>query len=636
MKPPRFLQAAPPHPVLVFDGDCGFCRRWIRRWQQAVGDKLQYLPYQSASTQFSEIPLDAFSHAVQFIEADGRWSSGAEAVFRSLAYHPDYRWLRWAYDHFPGAGPFSETLYALVARHRPEASRLTKTLWGDSVDLPSYWLVRSLFLRGLAVVYLLAFGSLWQQIPGLIGQGGILPAQRLMEQAQTVLGHVWYRLPTLAWIRADDAFLQGLCGAGIVLAILAFVSVWPRLCFTLLWFFYLSLVSVGGDFLSFQWDALLLETGLLAILFAPAGILPRRQGQDPPSRLSLWLLRWLLFRLMFESGLAKWGSGDPTWRHFTALQVYYETQPLPNPVAWFMHQLPAWFHTASCAFVFVAEVFIPWLILTPRRLRRVAFSALIMLQLLILLSGNYAFFNLLTIVLCFTLLEDKDIPAWIHSFVLGAPWPAASAPRLTLDAAAKGPGFAWRWLRLLAGGALFVMSTLLLGRVVGIPLPVAAQGPLEAVEGFRSVNTYGLFAVMTTSRPEILVEGSRDGRAWQAYDFKYKPQALDRRPPVVAPYQPRLDWQMWFAAISPYQQNMWFLLFCQGLLQGSKPILALLRSNPFGDVPPIYIRATVYDYHFTSFEEHRRTGRWWRREEKGLYCPILSFQGRGAAAATRT
>jgi hypothetical protein len=385
----------------------------------------------------------------------------------------------------------------------------------------------------------------------------------------------------------------------------------------LLWLFYLSLVTISSPFLSFQWDNLLLEAGFLAILLAPWQLRPKRDTEGPP-RLALWALWLLLFKLIFSSGLVKILSGDPTWRTLTALDFHYETQPLPTPLAWYAHQLPQWFQATSVVVMFVIELIIPFLIFIPR-LRRWAFFPLVGLQLLILLTGNYAFFNWLTITLCVLLLDDD---------FLDRAWPkrAINQTVKVTNVPSGESSFTKNLFQhyIIPLGAALVML-LSVAQMAGIvlPLPAAARSVLGWVSPFRTINNYGLFAVMTISRPEIIIEGSNDGQSWMPYESKWKPGDPHRPPPLVAPHQPRLDWQMWFAALGNYQNNPWLINLMIRLLEGSPEVEALLAHNPFPNTPPHFIRATVYNYHFTDFED--TSGNWWRRELQGPYTPVLSL-----------
>ncbi|MGH7967178.1 MAG: lipase maturation factor family protein, partial [Limisphaerales bacterium] len=349
----------------------------------------------------------------------------------------------------------------------------------------------------------------------------------------------FHLLPTLCWFGASDGFLKFQCGAGCGLALLLMAGVAPPLCLALMWALYLSLTTVGSDFLAFQWDNLLLEAGFLAIFFAPFQWLPNRSRARPPPRLALWLLRVLLFKLMFLSGVVKLTSGDPTWRNLTALSYHYQTQPLPTWIAWYAHQAPMWFQKLSCGLMFAIELVAPWFIFLPRRPRMAAGVALALLQLFILLTGNYTFFNWLTLALCLLLFDD---------FRLGRLWlrePHAIEPRHPSPSQVS-----------TTPGRFMVISVAIIFLSVSLLQILAAFGPLPRwtspvvavyrwLSPFRTVNNYGLFAAMTTERPEIIIEGSTDGREWKEYEFRYKPGNLTRPPQFVAPYQPRLDWQMW-------------------------------------------------------------------------------------------
>jgi uncharacterized membrane protein YphA (DoxX/SURF4 family) len=432
----------------------------------------------------------------------------------------------------------------------------------------------------------------------------------------------FYRVPTLCWFSSSDGFLNVQCAAGTALALLLIFGIAPAPCLFLLWLIYLSLCTVCDPFLGFQWDVLLLETGLLAIFFAPLQWLPRHPAREaPPSRMALWLLRWLLFMLMFRSGFVKLTSGDPSWRDLTALNYHFETQPLPTWIGWHAHHFPAWVHKSDAALLFVIEIGVPFLIFLPRRPRQLACLSFVALQLFIMLTGNYCFFNLLAMVLCLTLLDDaalqKCLPArWCRCSPAGSS--AAPIPLRLTQAIV---------MTLLA--AVVLMTSAVQFCDMFHPrkwLPRKMLAANQWLEPLRSFNGYGLFQVMTTSRPEIIVEGSNDGLNWQAYEFKYKPGDLKRRPRFVEPHQPRLDWQMWFAALSNYQNNPWFENFCLRLLQGSPQMLALLDKNPFPEAPPKYIRAVVYQYHFTDAATRKRTGEWWSRELLGNYLPPVSLR----------
>ena len=472
-----------------------------------------------------------------------------------------------------------------------------------------------LFLRVLALVHVVAFVSFWSQTAGLIGPHGILPAARLFDYLHQHLGRsAWLQLPSLCWWLGTGAAIPALCAAGIALAVLLFAGVAPALCLALLWADYLSLACAGQIFFDFQWDALLLETTLLAIFLAPWSLLPGWRSVEPPG-LARGLLLWLLFRLMLLSGLVKLYSGDPNWWHLTALTFHYQTQPLPTPLAWHAEQLPLWFQKASCALMFLIELGLPWLIPASKRWRRSAALAMIALQLLIAATGNYTFFNVLTIALCLLCLDDEfwgRLPTLLDSSSF-ARW--ASADRRPPNSL----------LKFLAGAVIFITGT---EAIMDFSSTVAEMPALdrlvEAVAPFRSLNNYGLFARMTTRRPELIIQGSDDGRDWRPYEFPHKPGDPARRPDFVAPFQPRLDWQLWFAALSPPDDNRWVLTLCQHLLHGTPEVLSLFARNPFPGHPPRFVRVVRYDYRFTSRTERAQSGDWWQREVTDFYIPEIS------------
>jgi lipase maturation factor 1 len=439
------------------------------------------------------------------------------------------------------------------------------------------------FLRFLGFTYFIAFTSFGVQAAGLIGSHGILPYGEFLTEMRQALGHTaFWEIPSVLWLNHSDAALSVVWVLGALLALPAIFDYHQRTALAVCLVLWLSLCAVGQDFLSYQWDVLLLEAGFLAIF-----------ADDSPVR--IWLFRWLIFRLMFFSGIGKLLSGDPTWRSLTALHYHYQTQPLPMPPAWLMNQLPLSFQKVSTAFVLVAEIVAPLLFFVPGRVRRIGAWTTVILQLLILSTGNYTFFNFLTIALClFLFIEPKHQQhRGPHRVVSGA---------LT--------------------GFIGVTTGLLFLELFSVGLPPGGNAILHFVAPLRIVNHYGLFTVMTTERPEIIVEGSNDGTNWRAYEFPYKPGNVMRAPPVIEPQQPRLDWQLWFAALESYQQNRWFVNFMARLLQGEPSVLRLLQYNPFPQSPPKYIRARLFLYEFTRFGEKG----WWTRRERGLYFPPVSLK----------
>jgi hypothetical protein len=499
--------------------------------------------------------------------------------------------------------------------------------WGDTSRWPRYRQTRSIFLRGLGIAYLAAFGSIIVQIDGLIGSRGILPAAEFLARAQLALGarpSTYWRLPTLFWLDASDAGLHALCWGGLLLSAALVSGLLPSICTVFLWLFYLSITVVGQVFLGYQWDGLLLETGLLAILLVPWGVRLGR-ARDEPWWVTVWLMRWLVFRLMFLSGMVKLGSHDPTWSDWRALEYHYETQPLPTWTSWYIHQMPPWFHWLSVGVMFYAELIAPFFMFGPRPMRLVGFTSMVFLQLLIAGTGNYGCFNLLAVVLCLSLLDDRDWQ-WMARWVRKPVW-----DEITDVLELRGAGAPWPlWRRVIAavlGGILFLatlgQSAERLWPASAIPSLIDFLGVGAGLEPLRSTNTYGLFAVMTTMRPEITLEGSDDGVDWKAYRFRWKPCELNRRPLFTTPHMPRLDWQLWFAALAgDCRSQPWFLRFEQRLLEGAPEVLGLLRENPFPTHAPRYVRARLDEYTFTSWGATD----WWRAEDAGLFCPPLALR----------
>jgi len=585
-----------PKPVLIYDGRCGFCRVWVDYWRQLTGDRIEYLASQDVGGRFPQIAPEAYSQSVQLVRPDGSVASGARAVFESLGKLRVYSWI---------SAP-AEYAYRIIAGHRDFFDQVTRVTFGTRIEPTRFAATQWLFVRALALIYAVAFGSLTFQVIGLYGQRGILPiAPFLASVARTDSTLRFIAVPSLLWFGNDDFTLIGLCFAGVIFASMLLLTgfargKFERLILVVLFVLYLSFAAAGQEFLSFQWDSLLLETGFLAIFLGRNRIVP-------------WLFRWLVFRLYFLSGAVKLLSGDSTWRNLSALGFHWHTQPLPTPLAWYVDKLPpAAQHFMTAAAVGI-ELVIPFLIFLPRRIRMFGGWCLIGMQVLILLTGNYTFFNLLTIAVTLFLFDDQVLARFV---------PAPITERLQEVPKIMGRA------RVASAVAALVMGLSLshLFETFNGQLPSFLKNVVRYTAPLQIVNTYGLFAVMTTQRIEIVLEGSADGEMWQPYEFKYKPGDVNRAPGWVAPYQPRLDWQMWFAALSNYQNNPWFVNMTLQLLQGSPDVAGLLGTNPFSDRPPRFIRATAYEYTFTDWETHRRTGAWWKREPRGLYLPPVGLR----------
>ena len=630
-------------PILIFDGDCGFCRRWVERWKHVTRGRVDYEPSQRVAPQFPQIPPERFKESVVLVEPDGCTSYGAEAVFRTLAHaRGGGMWLA-AYRSVPGFAAVSEASYALVAHRRVAFSNTTRLLWGSEVGPPEQSLVRWTVLRGVGLVYLIAFVSLWVQIEGLIGSRGILPLAPWLDGiARRADGRPWFSVPTLFWLGASDRALNLVCGLGSAASSLLLLNVLPGPAALVAWLCYLSLYVAGRVFLGFQWDVLLLEAGVIACLWAPWSLRPR--VAPPLSRFPLWLTRWLVFRLMFLSGFVKLASHDPSWRDLTAMSYHYQTQPLPSWTSWYAHHLPMGLHRAETGVMFVIELVLPFLVFTPRRPRLFAFFGFVALQVMIGATGNYGFFNLLTAVLSISFLDDAYLRSWMQKLKLRR---GGSKERPRSNGGLLEPGAPVmpmpRHLRhdvarvaiAVVALCLFVFSIgNFVGRIAGYEhVPFVVRRGLAATESLQLTSNYGLFAVMTKQRPEIVIEGSEDGQVWKPYAFRWKPGDPGMRPRFVAPHMPRLDWQMWFAALGTYHRNPWLTSFMGRLLEASPPVLELLAPDPFEGRAPQYVRALVYDYRFTDPGTPEGEHAWWTRTDPLPYAPVLQRRRADTPAA---
>lgn len=454
---------------------------------------------------------------------------------------------------------------------------------------PAYLAVQWLFLKLLAGVYLLAFWSLKRQLAGLYGSRGLLPIGAYLMQLRQTLGRKdLLRVPSLFWFNSNDRFLSHTTNAGLLCSLLLLFGVWPPLMLLVLWLLYLSFVTVGRDFLSFQWDALLLETGFMSIFFALV---------SPPSLLMIVSYWVFCCRFLLSAGIVKLTSGDPNWRRLQALNYHYWTQPLPNRIAWYAHQLPHWCQQLSTLGTFLFELLVPLFFLAPAPWRLTACLLSIGFQLLLLASGNFGFFNLLTITMLVTLLDASYLGSLPELLA-----PLSGLPDSSTTAILLIPVFL----------GFILLNTEQMFRLF---FPTIRSSRLMRILATWMIsNGYGLFAVMTTQRLEFEIEGSSDGRQWRRYRFRWKPGDPAGPPRQVAPHMPRLDWQMWFAALNPQHLNPWLLTLLQRLLEGGAEVSDLLRENPFAETPPAQIRLVLYNYQFTDLATRRASGAWWQRQ----------------------
>ena len=528
---------------------------------------------------------------------------------------------------------------------------------------PGHLLPRWLFLRGLGLIYFSAFYSLVFQIRGLIGPAGLLPANVYLQEVAHALGALryWYA-PTLLWVSSSGRALEALCWVGMAASLLLAVNVWPRGMLVVCFVAFLSFVAAAQDFSGYQSDGMLLGAGFLGWFFAPRGLGPRWGEKQPPSRASLFLLQWLWLRIYFESGVAKIAGGDPEWRHLTAMDEYYQNGPLPTWIGWYVQHLPHRFHASVTLATLALELALVWMLFLPRRFRIACFCIVAPWEAGIILTANYTFLNYLVMLLGVLLLDDRLLVSllprrWavpvrenLEKWSVGREEEAelvvfdlkgeqetgrAEASRAARNAS---PGWLSRirsrreatglWLAALLLSWVFYAATAQLVWMIlpGFPLPVT---PVAALDPFRIAERYGLFGVMTRARHEIEFQGSRDGQNWTAYPFRYKPQDPTKPPRIYAPYQPRFDWNLWFASLGPWREYPFVVRAEELLLEGDRDVLSLFAGNPFPDRPPRRVRAVVWQYRFTDLETKRTQGLWWRREERGLYAPALEREPDG-------
>lgn len=496
---------------------------------------------------------------------------------------------------------------------------------------------RWLFLRSLAVIYFSAFYSLIFQIRGLIGPAGILPGDHYLRAVAQSLGpwqRLWYA-PTLLWWSSGSAMLSALCWAGMVASLLLILNLWPRGMLVICFLCFLSFVSAAQDFSGYQSDGMLLEAGFISLFFAPPGLRPRLAATHPAPRASLFLLQWEWFRIYFESGVVKILSGDPQWRHFTAMDEYYQNGPLPTWIGWYVQHLPHWFHAATVYATLAMELGLIWMLFLPRRWRIACFFIVTPWQIAVILTANYAFLNYLVLAIGVLLLDDRFVLSILPERWKARLAPQTSTPQIVMSEPNGGRAPldpVLHTLKLSAGALMLIWifyATIaeLVWMFVTLPLPTS---PVTALEPFRIANQYGLFAVMTRGRYEIEFQGSADGQNWVAYPFRYKPQELNQPPRIYAPYQPRFDWNLWFASLGSWREYPIVPNTEVGLLSNERDVLSLFAANPFPQEPPRQIRAVLWQYWFTTLAEKRATGMWWRRQLLGRYAPTLEREPDGS------
>jgi hypothetical protein len=481
---------------------------------------------------------------------------------------------------------------------------------------PTYWLTRFLLLRLLGVVYAVAFLVAVNQILPLIGSDGLLPVGLFIDRVRPIFGSSFsgfLRSPSLFWFIHSDSALLVAAWAGFVLSCVVVAGFANSVLLAVLWGLYMSFVHLGQDWYGYGWEVQLLETGFLAIFLCPlldARPFPRR---EPPLPI-LWLFRWLIFRMMFGAGLIK-VRGDPAWRDFTALYYHFETQPLPNPLSRWFHFLPRLALRFGTGFNFLAELVAPWFVFWPRLARQIGGAIIVVFQLVLILSGNLSFLNWLTIIPALACFDDS-----LWSKVL----PKAVVRRAELAASAATPSKPMRVTAWVVACLVAVLS------IQPVPNMLSPHQIMNAsFDPLDLVNTYGAFGTVGRERLNVVFEGTDDSvpestADWKPYLYKGLPVELDKTPSQIAPYQLRLDWQMWFAAMSSPNRYPWTLHLVWKLLHNNPGALSLFRENPFPSHPPRYVRAVLYRYAFTDPANSK--GALWSREELGLWLPPLSAE----------
>ncbi|MYF31353.1 MAG: DUF393 domain-containing protein [Gammaproteobacteria bacterium] len=570
---------------LVYDGDCGFCRYTVDYAHAVTGDAVEYLPYQTVAEEYPDRSEADFAASIWFF-APGTTASGADAAFRTLAVGGRGRWL-WVYRRIPGFAWVFEQLYGWVSRHRELCLRIARPLFGRELRPARFDVTADVVYRGIAAAALMALGSLWLQAQALFGDNGVLPASEFLEAVHaTFESDSYWAVPTVLWFGMSFHWVFAF---GTLCALVGLAGKLRTSAALGGYVAYLSIVGVGQTFTAYQWDMFLIEC-----LFAAAIL-----GRSPA--VGVWVLRLLAFRFMFLSGAVKLLSGDPVWADLTALEYHFETQPLPTLLSPFAHDLPSSALTLAVAATFAIELVLPFLIFGPRKLRAAAAWAFIAFEVLILVTGNYNFFNLLTIVVCLALFDDRLFR------VKRAPKP-----------------------RVRRIGAQSLAAV-----VIALGLCQTAAGfarfpnPAELVQPLRIVNRYGLFAVMTTERRELVIEGSMDGDNWFEYEFPFKPGDVDRVPGWATPHQPRLDWQMWFAALTRPEYAPWTYSLVFRLLDAEPAVLDWI-VDPFDGEQPRFVRIVSYRYEFTRWngmeavgDNPDEAGRWWTRSDRRLWLPQM-------------
>jgi lipase maturation factor 1 len=512
--------------------------------------------------------------------------------------------------------------------------RLVKWLLGPDLPdetHPGHLWPRWIFLRALGMIYFSAFYSLLFQIRGMIGPTGILPAgDYLQAVAASLHGWRFFYIPSLFWLGSSDRALMIVTWLGVVASLMVFLNIWPRAGLLISFVCFLAFVTVARDFASYQSDYMLPEAGFIAMFFAPPGLRPGLGRSHPSSRASLFLLRWEWLRIYFESGLAKMLSGDYSWRHFTAMDDYYQNAPLPTWIGWYVGHFPHWFHASAVFYTLAIELALVFMVFLPRPFKIAIFWIVAPFEVSIILTGNYAFLNYIVFFIGYLLLDDRHIE-WIVPARIRGVFDRGSREVGPVDSLQPSVHLSdwqrfFRLTKMVVAGVSFTFvfyatTVWLVWRIV--PSTLLWQRPARIAELYHVATLYGLFANMTHERREVEFQGSMDGKTWTPYPFRYKPQDIYKAPRIYAPYQPRFEWNLWFASLGEWTEYQFVVSTQECLLKNDKDVLQLFASNPFFSVPPMQVRTVVYQYWFTDMKTKRETGAWWRRELLGDYSPPL-------------
>jgi lipase maturation factor 1 len=511
--------------------------------------------------------------------------------------------------------------------------RIYRYLFDSEYGSANHFIARWIFLRALGLIYFSAFFSLLFQVRGLIGSQGILPAADYLDAVRTFGALRFWYAPTLFWLSSSDRMIVGICWIGLIASLILVANLLPRLMLLLCFLCFLSFVGAAQDFSGYQSDGMLLEAGFISLFLAPSGLFPGLGLTQRPPRAAILLLLWEWFRIYFQSGVVKLESGDPTWRNLTAMYEYYQNGPLPTWIGWYLQHLPYWFHRATAAATLVMELALVWLAFLPRPWKIVCFCIVTLWQIGVIASANYTFLNYLVLILAVFLLDDAFfvhiLPAQLRDRLGRLLQPAT----IENPAAEPEEGTPLSKPHSLRANFVTMTSAIVLAWIfyaTAVPLvqmfwraaPLPTR-PVAVLEPFRIANQYGLFAVMTPHRYEIEFQGSNDGTHWTAYPFRYKPQDLKGRPRIYAPYQPRFDWNLWFASLGFWRQNLMVPRTEELLLENDRDVLGLFAGNPFPDAPPRLVRTVLWQYWFSTPEQKRKEGLWWQRKLLGAYAPTL-------------